>query len=241
MAAVFNAAGQTSSGTVSDTLTLSGFAAAAGSNRFLEVWVGTGDSSPDEPTGVTWGGQAMTKRGTAQALGSFWYHVKYFIKEADFPSGATGDIVATWGVNIDDRTILALVHADVDQTNPYRNGSQTVEDDGTSDTPSIDVASNADDVVTAGILAVSNQNITGISNTAGTERADTGPVGGGYEIASCATVPGAATATITWSISTGGPIESSGMLADSLQGASSGGIGAHLSHFAGQPMVRGPF
>jgi hypothetical protein len=161
----------------------------------------------------------MTKRGTAQALDVYRFNVKYFIKEADFPGGATGDIVATWGVNIDDRTILALVHADVNQTNPYRNGSQTVENDGTSATPSIDVASRAVDVVTAGILAGSNADITGISNTAGTERADTGPVGGGYEVASCATVPGATTATITWSISTGGPIESSGMLADSLIGA----------------------
>jgi hypothetical protein len=224
-------------------LTLSGFAAAAGSNRFLEVWVGTGDSSPEEPTGVTWGGQAMTKRGTAQAMDSFWYHVKYFIKEADFPGGATGDIVASWGPAIDDRTILALVHADVDQTNPYRNGSQTVENDGSTATPSIDVASNADDVVTAGILVVdSAAGISSIANSAGTERADTGPVGGGYEVASCATVPGATTATITWSVTMGaGTDDHTGMLADSLQGASSGGIGARLSRFAGQPMLRGPF
>jgi hypothetical protein len=169
----------------------------------------------------------MTKRGTAQVLGSSWYHVKYFIKEADFPGGATGDIVASWSPVIDDRTILALVHADVDQTNPYRNGSQTVENDGSTLTPSIDVASNADDVVTAGIFVVDGAaGISSIANSAGTERADTGPVGGGFEVASCATVPGATTATITWSVTmNSGTDDHTGMLADSLVGVAGGPVG----------------
>jgi hypothetical protein len=239
----YNAAGQTSSFTLASTLTLSSFAAAAGSNRFLEVWVAMGSGSPAEPTGVTWGGQAMTKRGSAQSLGSFWNHVKYFIKEADFPGGATGDIVATWAASHDERAISALVHSNVNQTSPYRNASQTVENDGATLTPSIAISSHADDVATAGVWAVmGSQDMTGISTTAGTERTDTGPVGD-FEIHSSSTVAGAGTATITWLVTTVSVNpEHTGMLGDSLQGASGGVIlGARLSRFIEQPMLRGPF
>lgn len=222
---VFNAAGATSSAVSASTLTLSSFSAAAGSNRFLEVWVGTGSVSPAEPTGVTWGGQAMTKRGTSQSLDAYWNHVKYFIKEANFPSGATGNIVATWAASHDERGLCALVHSDVDQTNPYRNASQTVESDGITDTPSISVVSDAADVVTAGLWnAETAGTMTSVAVTAGTERADTTPIGG-FENLSCATVPGAATAVITWSITDVTDMFVTGMLGDSLQGASGGGGG----------------
>jgi hypothetical protein len=216
---VFNAANQTSGATSASTLTLASFSAAAGSNRFMEVWVGSGGVSPSACTGVTWGGEALTQRGATQT-GTYWRFNKWYIKEADFPSGATGDIVATYAGNNGERSICVIVHEDVDQTNPYRNVSATEENDTNTDSPSVAVASNADDVVTAGIF---NANLSGgalsIATSVGTERCDTTAIAGGYEIASASTQTGAATATVTWSISFAGTSEVNFISADSLQGA----------------------
>lgn len=222
---VYNNAGQTG---VADggasTVTLASFAANSGSNRFLEVWAGSGDGTPQACTGVTWGGQTLTQRGNTQS-GTYWRHNKWYLKEADFPGGATGDIVATYAGNVAERAICAIVHSDVDQSSPYRNASQTEEVDTVTNTPSVGVTSNADDVVTAGVYAGQTASgITAIATTAGTERCDTGPLAGGYEIASASTVAGAGTATITWSISNGTTSDWNAILADSLQGQAAEGV-----------------
>ena len=236
---VYNAAGSTSSSTALSTLTLTGFAAAAGSNRFLEVWTGIGTSgTPAAPTGVTWGGQAMTPRGTALTAGVFSMS-KWFIKEADFPGGATGDIVATWAASHDERGMCAMVHADVDRTNPYRNASQVSEDDTTSNTPSVTVTSNSADVVTCGLWACDAGGlITGVSTTAGTERTDTGVIAGGFENLSASTVAGSSP-TITH-LTAGGSPDFTGMMADSLQGAAEAGSALSESEWYPQEAQTNP-
>ena len=216
---VYNAAGNTSSSTALSTLTLSSFSAAAGSNRFLEVWTGIGTGgTPAAPTGVTWGGVALTQRGTALTATPFSMS-KWYLKEASFPGGATGNIVATWAASHDERGMCAMVHADVDQTNPYRNASQVSENDTTSNTPSVTVTSNSADVVTCGLWACDQGGtLTGVSTTAGTERTDTGVIAGGYENLSASTVAGSSP-TITH-LTAGGAPDFTGMMADSLQGTS---------------------
>lgn len=226
MAVTVNATGQASSGTAASTLTLASFSAAAGSNRFLEVWVCVGSGSPAAPTGVTWGGNALTQRGSGLTGASFFNISKWFIKEASFPGGATGNIVATWAGNHDERALCALVTENVDQTNPYRNASQVSEDDGSSTTPSVTVTSNAADLVTCGIWVCDlGGALVTVSTTAGTEEAgcDTGPVGGGFEYATAATVAGSSP-TITFSMNIGGGTpDATLMQADSLQEAAAGG------------------
>jgi hypothetical protein len=226
LAVTVNATGQASSGTGASTLTLASFSAAAGSNRFLEVWVGAASGSVAAPTGVTWGGNALTQRGTALTGASFANISKWFIKEASFPGGATGDIVATWAASQDERGLSALVTQNVDQTNPYRNASQVSEDDGASTTPSVTVTSNAADLVTCGIWVFDlGGAIVSLSATAGTEEAgcDTGPIAGGFDNLTVATV-GGGSPTITFSMNIGGGSpDATLMQADSLQEASGGG------------------
>lgn len=223
---VYNAAGNVVETDNNSTATISSFSAAAGSNRFLEVWVGVGAGSPPDISTVTWGGQSLTQRGTTLTGATNWKLSKWYLKEADFPGSATGDIVATAAAAADEFVVMALVCEDVDQTSPYRNASQTTGDDGASTSPSISVTSNADDLVTAGVWCAYNAPaITAISNSAGTERTDTGAVAGGYEIGSVATVAGAATAVVTWSVSTGsGSLLTSLQMADSLQGATASDV-----------------
>jgi hypothetical protein len=222
----FNFAAATSSASSGlTTLTLGSFSANAGSNRFLEVWIGIGTGgTPAAPSSVTWGGSSLSIRGSGQAVSSNWHHCKYYLKEADFPGGATGDIVVTWAYAHDEMALAAMVHSDVDQTNPYRNASQVQEVDSATNSPSISVTSDAADVVTAGCFAVmASASISGVANTTGTERADTGIIAGGYENLSCSTLPGAATAVITWAVSNSGTTNASGLQADSLQGAAAEG------------------
>lgn len=222
-----NASGQTSGTGGSTTLTLSSFSAAAGSNRFLEVWacIGTG-ATLAAPTSVTWGGQALTQRGSLLTGGSNFAISKWFIKEANFPGGATGNIVATWTDSHDERGLMALVTQDVDQTNPYRNGAQVSEDDGGTTTPGVTVTSNAADLVTCGIWASDLSGVlSAIAVTAGTEETncDTGAIAGGFEYGTVATRSGA-TPTITFAVTAGGgDPDNTLMQADSLQEAAGGG------------------
>lgn len=216
---VYNNAGQTSSNTSPLTsLTLASFAANAGTNRFLEVWLIVGATSPTDCTGVTWGGQALTLRGSHATYQTYFRMSKWYLREADFPGGAAGDIVASFaeGGN-DERGMVVMVHSDVNQAAPYRNGAQTVEEFNSSDhDPSTDTASHADDVVT-GALSLGGAPNT-ITTTTGAQRATTTTTPMGYENIACSTVPGAATATITWHVDGAAHVTGYSMC-DSLQGA----------------------
>jgi hypothetical protein len=218
----YNNSGAGSNLTPATTVTLA-FAANAGSNRLLEVWVGSGSGTPTQPTGVTWGGQAMTIRGTG-VTAAFCSFVKYYIKEADFPGGATGTIVATWAAAKDERWILAMCHSDVLQAAPYRGASQTSEDDGDVTAPSIAIASDAADIATAGICVADDNDaeLLTLGITTGTERGTVGVLNG-YEGSSSASVAGASTATITWAVTRTTNVIATLMLGDSLQGAAAEG------------------
>jgi hypothetical protein len=229
----FNTANATTN-TASQTITLSSFSAGAGSNRFLEVWTGIGTGAAVAvPTSVVWGVKALTLRDSGQTAGSNFGHSKYFLKEADFPVGATGNIVATYANSHDEMGLAAMIHSDVDQTNPYRNASQTAEVDTNNNTASITVPSNSDDVVTAGIFACDpNGSLTGIASTTGTERADSGLIAGGYENLQICSISGAASVDVTWAISNTGTTDYAMLLADSLKGVGAAASIAPLAYYS---------
>lgn len=214
---VFNASDQAVNTVAGTTITASSAAAAAGANRFLEVFLLTGAGSPEVHSGVTWGGEALTQRGSSLDVGSFWRMSRWFIKEADFPSGATGDIVGTFAGDQDEKVLLWMVHENVNQTSPYRNASQTTAT-GTDNSPTVTVTSDSGDVVTACAWAGrTSAVITGIAVDSGASREEVDAVAGGFECAGMGTIAGAASSVVqSWDVTTGDTIDW-GMLGDSLQ------------------------
>lgn len=77
--------------------TLAGYTAAAGSNRMLHVHLAyedTADPKASDP-GMTWGVVSLIRLEHAN-ITAFGGGAIYYLLEADFPSGATGDIVASY-------------------------------------------------------------------------------------------------------------------------------------------------
>lgn len=218
-----NAAGGTSSTGGSTTITLSAFSAAAGSDRFLEVYCGIGTgSTPASPTSVTWGGVNCTQRGTGLSIHANAWMSKWYLKEADFPGGATGNVVATYAASHDEHALQAKVISDVNQSSPFRGASVTTNT-GTNATPTITVSSDAADLVSGGAfdLDVSGE-ITSISVSAGTSRHEIETIAGGFECAGISDVAGSSP-TLTWAVNGTDGTTAWGMMADSLQAPAGGG------------------
>lgn len=200
--------------------TLSSFALSAGSDRLLEVWVINGGAAgAAAPTGVTWGGVAMTARGNHTNPITTFRQTKWYIKEANFPSGATGDIVASWAGSQGCRGITAIGYNGVNQTSPYRNASETTAIDYDQLTPDIAVSSNTADLAAAAVLVIQPAaNLTAVSVTAGTQQTESA-IASSAVCTSGATVAGASTSTIEWTYD-GTAVSSAGMMiGDSLQEA----------------------
>ena len=207
--------------------------AGAGSRRLLEVWVMVTAGSPGTHNSVTWGGVSLTQRGTTLSVGSFGRLSKWFLKEASFPSGATGNVVATCSASQDQIVIMAMICNDVNQTSPYANASQTTATGAAALSASLTVTSVTGALVTAGVLgANSTTEATGISATSGTARQTQAVAGGDFASMGIATLAGGSpNVTQSWSftMSGGDTMSDWGMVGDSLTDDTGGGGGTTLS------------
>lgn len=216
-------------GSTAATATLT---ASAGSNRFLEVTICTGDGTPTTHTGATWGGAALTQRGSALSVGhvgnDYGRMSKWYLKEANFPGGASGTINVTLGANQGEVWVVGVLYSDVDQTNPYKNAAMTTNIGQDNSNATITVTSDANTIVTASTWEIDQGGAAvTVTNTAGTTRQEADIFTGGYEQGSVADIAGGASdATISWTYAlSSGTVDDWGAFGDALQYGTGGGGG----------------
>lgn len=208
------------------SITTGTLTASAGSNRFLEVTVGIGAGTPAAHSGVTWGGAALTQRGATLTVGPNGRVSKWYLKEASFPGGASGAVVATLASGQDEAWVAAVIYNDVDQTNPYKNASLTTATAAASNAATITVTSDAATLVTGSVWLLDQGNAASLAISAGTSRQEVDNLASlGYESGGVGDiVGGASNATTSWTLTpAGGTIDDWGMVGDALQYQAGGG------------------
>ena len=134
-------------------------------DSILIVFVVLRDATEDTPTGVTYGGQAMTQWGstvsdTATDAISMWYLV------SPTNTGAQ-DVVATFATACDEIGIMAHSYYGVDQTTPLGTANTATSLDAT---PTVDITAVVRDLVICGVVSDGTQTYTPGSDQ--TERAE---------------------------------------------------------------------
>lgn len=207
--------------------------ASAGSNRFLEVTVCVGAGSPDAHNGVTWGGVALTQRGSTLTIGPYGRMSKWYLKEASFPGGASGTVDVSLNASQDEVWVAAVLYNDVDQTNPYKNGSLTSPGAVTeNNAASVTVTSDATSLVTGSTWGIDlSGTVASIASTAGTTRQEVDNFNsGGFEAGSVADIAGSSPNTvISWAYTLGANMDDQGSFGDALQYSAGGGGGSTLT------------
>lgn len=126
--------------TVANTTLATASFAIGGSNRYLLVCVGSGAGTPVDPSAVKWGGSggtSLTQKGTTLAMGA---NAKWSAWELIAPTAQTSTVHVTWPSAQDERWILAVSFAGVDQTTPTRTLATAT---GTGGTPTFTMTVNA--------------------------------------------------------------------------------------------------
>lgn len=113
-------------GSADNTASLtSGSLTVSGSNRVLYALVGSGATTPTDPTAVKWGGSggtSMTQIGTTLTLGS---NVKMSLWRLIAPTAQSSTVYASWAGNQNERWIIGVAVQDADQTTPNNTLAQT--------------------------------------------------------------------------------------------------------------------
>ena len=210
--------------------------AGAGSRRFLEVYVPVSAGSIAAHSGVTWGGVALTQRGSAVDNGANGRMTHWYLLEADFPGGATGNVVATCAASQDTIGVFAIISNDVNQSNPFENASQTTAT-GTDNSASLTVTSTATASITNAVCGVngSSEDI-GINIGTGTSRQEL-ETAADYVTFALGTAAGASpnvTPSWTFTMSGGDTMSTWGMIGDALKDDPGGGGGGNPWYYYAQ-------
>ena len=214
--------GNNSASTTLETGTLT----PTGSNKVLYVLVGTGASSPGDPTAVKYastggsGGESLTLLDSVRVVGTF---VKTSVWKLVGPSASSGTIHATFAASNDERWIIAVAVQDADGTEntiAYATASS-------STAPTVNATSVSGDLV-LGFLSVLDGSGGNPQLTAGqtsvyeleSSTAGTGGIGN-FESAGIEqdTASGTST-TISWTLS---DLSDWGLHAFAVNGATGGG------------------
>lgn len=224
----YNAGGKVEDVDGNNFAQISTLSAAAGSNRLLLVFVMTGAGTPQNHTGVTWGGVALTQRGSTLTIGPYGKLSLWYLNETSFPSGATGLINVSFAGNQDESFIGAVIYQDVDQASPFKNASLTTNSGTNSNSYSITITTDTTSLAVGGAWGIdTGGSVTSISSTAGTTRQEADNVGGlSAETGSVADIAGGASnATISWTAVLGGGLltDDWGAIGDAVQYSGGGG------------------
>lgn len=198
------------SASASTTLETASFSP-TGSNKVLYVLIGSGASSPSDPSAVKYastggtGGESLTKIDSTRTIATF---VKQSIYKLVGPSASSGTIHCTWSGSDDERWIIAVAVQDAAGTEgviSYASGS--------SSAPSVAPASTSGELV-IDFLSILNGGGSGYTLTVGAgqtsikELEGGSPAGGsannisGYESAGSSRETAAGTTTtMSWTVS----------------------------------------
>ena len=183
------------SGTAAATNTITVAHTPAGSNRLLLVGVTAyrADSGQADPTGITFGGVALTKL-SGQANGTINVSLWYLIA----PVAGAANVVATWAGGQDTIVLGAVTYSNAHQTSPL--GAATTAT-GNSSAPSVAPATTSADLAFCVVGVNAGGAVTYTPGTGVTEHWDAN--GNPMACAGGEKIGAAGTTTMAWTVSSG--------------------------------------
>lgn len=197
MAIAFVAATTASTATYDPSLTLS-VVVSSGSNLLLFVAVNQRGGTANDPTGITYGGTALTmvssssvKAGGNPSWGSFWTLIA--------PTVGTANLVVTTPSGGAKLVVVATTYTGVDQTTPVGTPATTT---GSGASQSATVSSATGEVVIGALIHADGSTIAVTDGGSQTRRAlvDTGSGGGDCDI-EVSEKAGASSTVVSWTTS----------------------------------------
>lgn len=201
-AAAYDNSAKGSSAVAATTQATGSFAVAG---NYLLACVGSGASTPVDPSAVKWGGSggtSMTQKGTTLNLGSF---VKWSLWELKSPTAQTSTVHVTWPSSQDEKWVLAISFAGIDQTTPTRTVATATGSGGLPTfTITVDATSQSGDLVVdcASFISSSADNATMAVNGSQTSRQEVEGTDLAYEGGGTSTLTASgASTTMAWTVS----------------------------------------
>jgi hypothetical protein len=203
------------------TLESASFTVGSGSDRILMVGVLSGAGTPVDPSAVKWGGSSGTSLTQVGATVNIGSNVKLSLWRLVNPSAGASTIHVTWGSAQDERALVAASYTGVDQTTPL--GTAATATGASSSAITVNVSSAAGDLVVdaAGFLDDGGANRTLAVGADQTSRAEVEGADLGFEGLGMSEEAGAATVTMSWTISAA--VNAWGTIGVALKPAAGGG------------------